>query len=100
MKKIPKSFEILGHHIDVELRDDLLAESDAWGVCHFHQHKIELQSPVKGLNLAPSHYLATFWYEATHMFLYTLGHMEMAQDEAMVDQIAQAIHQVMKSAKY
>ena len=97
MRKIPTSFQVMGHTINVEFRDDLLDEYEAWGLCLFHEHKIYLQTPLKELKISQSHLMSTFWHEYFHMALYCMGHTEMAMDEALVDQLGQAVHQFHKS---
>lgn len=99
MRSIPTSFEIMGHEITVAYRDDLLSEDGAWGLCHFHKHLIELQTPHKELNVTKSHQLAVFWHEYFHMALYCMGHTEMALDEALVDQLGNSLHQFHKTKK-
>ncbi|MEM7200265.1 MAG: hypothetical protein AAF628_08380 [Planctomycetota bacterium] len=100
MRSVPKSFELLGHEITVEFRDDLLAEKEAWGMCHFQSGLIELQAPLRELRVTKAHVLATFWHEFFHMALYLLGRTDMALDEELVDQLGQAMLQFHKTKQF
>lgn len=97
MRTIPKRFSVLGNEITVEWRDDLIAKHDAWGLCHFHEHRIELQSPTEEIKIAPSHLMQSFLHEFFHMGLYCLGRTDMSMDEELVDQLGQIVHQLLKS---
>ena len=99
MRSIPRSFKILGHTITVELVDDLVEKHKAYGLCLYHEHRILLQVPTEDLKITPSHLLQTFWHEYFHMALYSLGHQTLADDEALVDQLGQVVHQALKTKK-
>lgn len=99
MRSIPRSFKLMGHEITVVLVDDLYERHQAYGMCLYHEHVIELQVPTEDLKITNSHLLQTFWHEFFHMALYALGHTEMAQDEALVDQLGSAVHQMLKTKK-
>ena len=66
-------------------------------MCVFHEHTIYLQAPIKGLKVSQSHMMAVFWHEYFHMALYLMGHTELALDEAFVDQLGNAVHQLLKT---
>ncbi len=100
MRYIPTRFNLMGHEITVELRDDLVSEHNAYGMCHYHEHRIELQIPTEDCKISKSHLMQTFWHEFFHMALYTLGHGELADDEALVDQLGNAVHQMLKTKTY
>lgn len=100
MKRIPKSFQIMGHDVCVRNSDTLLAENEAWGRTHFHQGVIELQTPFKSLNVSHAHKMATFWHEYFHMALYLTGHTELALTEPLVDQLGNAMHQFHETKKF
>lgn len=95
MRTIPARFQCMGHEIKVRWRDNLLEEENAWGMCIFHEHIIELQRPRRDLRVTKSHVLVTYLHEYFHMALYCLGRTEMAMDEELVDQLAQVTHQMM-----
>jgi len=100
MKKIPKSYAILGHDICVQTNDTLLSENEAWGRANFHTGIIELQTPFKSLNVSEAHKMSTFWHEYYHMALYHLGHTELALTEHLVDQLGNAMHQFHQTKQF
>jgi hypothetical protein len=99
MRSIPRSFKLMGHDIVVEMRDDLIETCGAYGVCHYHEHRIELQAPNEEFKITHSHLMHTFFHEFFHMALYCLGHIEMSQDEALVDQLGQVVQQLLKTKR-
>jgi len=87
---IPKTYECLGFTIKVQYK-----EID--GLCgHF-----DPQEGVMTLNPASKEELLrqTFWHEAMHSFLITLGYEELNSNEQFVDQIGQCLYQLEKTRK-
>lgn len=99
MRKIPSSFQLLGHTITVEMREDLQEQADCWGRWTPHKHLIELQVPDKKNGITYSFIVQTFWHEVTHAILDNVGQSELSGDEGLVDLIGQCIYQVLKTKK-
>lgn len=98
-QSIPKSFDLMGHTITVVIRPDLWEMADAHGRWIKHKHLIELQKPDKINGMTHSFLVQTFWHEVVHAILDNIGGTKLSEDENLVDQIGQCIHQVLKTRK-
>lgn len=94
MRKIPKHFDILGHTIEVRMRDDLLDDAECHGRFIASKNLIELQRGE-----AFSYTLATFWHEVAHAIATHMGMKELNDDEEKIDKIGQGIAQVLRSKR-
>lgn len=95
--RIPKTVQILGHTITVEYDQDLMLNESAYGMAHFNENRIVLQSP--GKKVALSIMRQTFYHELTHFMLFYMNN-ELYMDEKFVDDFGQILHQVMTTASY
>lgn len=94
MRQIPRTFQIVGHDIDVVMRDDLMDDCECYGRFIASRNLIELQS-----GQAFSFTLATFWHEVAHAIATHMGMKALNDDEEMIDKIGQGIAQVLKTKK-
>jgi hypothetical protein len=92
MKRIPKSFRILGHTITVTV---LPAKKWPHGEC------VGLWDPQTNcifvLKQSPSQIRHTFWHEATHAMLFYMGH-KLYSNEQFVDGCAGILAQIMDTS--
>ena len=98
MRVIPKYFDLLGHTIEVVIRDDLVDEANCYGRWWKHRHLIELQS-TRRHDVTPSFQMQTFWHEVTHAILDNIGSEDLSEDEKLVDLMGQCIHQVLRTKR-
>lgn len=100
--KIPKQFELFGHTIKVEWRDDLLDTEGVVGMCFFRENRIVLQrldTPAyRGRVKECSE--VTFFHEVLHFILDHMKRDELKRDEEFVNIFALCLHQALKTAKY
>lgn len=94
MRQIPARFHIMGHEIDVRMRDDLQDDAECYGRFIMTKNLIEIQS---GLPFSVT--LATFWHEVVHAINAHMGMPEIDADETKVDKLGQGIAQVLRTKK-
>lgn len=94
MRKIPERFEILGHTIEVVMRDDLADDCECDGRFIAHKNRIELQT-----GYSFSYTLATFWHECAHAIATHMGMKDLNNDEEMIDKIGQGIAQILRTKR-
>ncbi len=97
---IPRKFELLGQTVYVRFDPELNAKRDLWGVSIYRLNEIRIQPSTEGHRRAQDDVEQTFWHECMHFILNRLGEDELARNEALVDRIAGAIHQVITTATY
>lgn len=97
MRVIPKQFDLFGQRITVETQKNFAREQGCLGKWHPYQLKIVLQEPDE--EHAQSVILQTFWHEAIHACLDLLGHTDLSENEVLVEQLGQAIFQVLKTKR-
>lgn len=95
---IPSEFTIFGQTIKVVFKDNLIYEDDAKGMAKFRRNEIWLQSlendrPIEQLE-------KTYLHEVIHWILHLLSLGDIGDDERIVDTLACAFHQVLKTSKY
>lgn len=94
MRKIPATFDILSHTIEVVMRDDLQDDCECDGRFIASKNRIELQS-----GYSFSYTLATFWHEVAHAIATHMGMKDLNDDEEKIDKIGQGIAQVLRSKR-
>jgi hypothetical protein len=94
MRTIPKHFDILGHTIEVEFRDDLMEDCECYGRFSPSRNRIELQS-----GMAFSFTLAVFWHEAMHAIAEHMGMKALNADEEMIDKLGQGVAQILRTKR-
>ena len=97
--KIPKKFQLVGHEIKVEFVDDLYSRSGVVGQARYNENTILIQASIQGHERVISDMEQTFWHEAVHYILVTMGH-KMNEDDSIVDLFASLLHQIIKTSEY
>jgi len=95
MKGIPDGFSIFGQDITVRSVSDLHVREDCYGKWQPNTNEILLQEKTKAF--ADDVLKQAFWHETTHAIFDTLGHTKISEDEQLVEQVGQAIYQVLKT---
>jgi len=91
--KIPKQFTIFNEKYKVRQLKKVDPE-DSWGEHDFTTNTIKIKK-----DLEDSQKERTFLHEVLHCILEQLAYDELSKDEKFVDQMATALHQVLKSSK-
>jgi hypothetical protein len=93
VKRIPSSFELMGHKITVEI-----IPTKDWP----HGECVGLYQPDKGrisiLRQSKTQNAHVFWHEATHAMLYVMGH-KLYSNEGFVDTLGGLIAQINSTAE-
>lgn len=94
MRRIPKSFQLMGHTINVQVIDkkDWKIE-DASGYFDPDKNQILL------LKQPRTQLRHTYWHEVTHAILYVMGH-KLYGNESFVDQVGGLLAQIMDTAEF
>ena len=94
MRRIPKSFQLMGHTITVQVIDkkDWKIE-DASGYFDPDKNQILL------LKQPRTQLRHTYWHEVTHAILYVMGH-KLYGNESFVDQVGGLLAQIMDTAEF
>lgn len=96
--ELPHQYVLFGNTIKVEHDDSLHAEQDCLGKWHPTQNRILVQSANDTI---PSEVaFAAYWHENVHAILDTLGHQDMSSNETLVEQLGQAIAQIILTEEY
>jgi hypothetical protein len=91
--KIPKEFYIF--HEKYKVRQLKKVDSaDSWGEHDFQTNTIKIKK-----DLEDNHKERTYLHEVLHCILEQLAYDKLSKDEKFVDQMATALHQVLKSSK-
>ncbi len=102
--RIPKSFQLYGQTIKVKYGNRLLMDEDALGVARFLMNEIHLLPNSDGIPRTKEQIEKTYLHELVHwLFYYTFNgtdNAELITDEFAVDNIANLLHQVLKTSKY
>lgn len=96
--RIPKSFQILGHTIQVRMVPDLDEECDNLGRWYPTRNEIHLQSPDASHCKQSVH--QALWHEIVHASLDLMGYDKLSNDEKLVDRLGQCLAQVTASMEY
>lgn len=97
--RIPKSFQLFGHTIEVSLEDEYIVHREQLcrGLWCPEQNKIRL---ANAKDQADSILHQTLWHEMVHAVLDRLGEDELSNNEKLVDLLGQAFYQINITAKY
>lgn len=90
---IPKSFTLFGETYKVK-KLVKVDKQDSWGEHDPVKNIIKIK---KGLNQEQQQ--QTFYHEIFHVILSNLGYTELNKDEVLIDTMAKALHQIMKTSK-
>ncbi|RPJ58245.1 MAG: hypothetical protein EHM12_08150 [Dehalococcoidia bacterium] len=97
--KIPKSFYIFNHKINVEICDKILDERDRVGEADFRQNKIRLVNKQKH-NIPDSQQAQTFFHELLHHCFNQLNEEELNSNEKLIDNMAGVLAQAFETMEY
>jgi hypothetical protein len=90
---IPKTFKIFNTEWKVIQPPKINSDGD-FGYCDYNTNTIKIRR-----NLKRDVKEATLLHEQVHAILFTLGYDDLSRNEQFVEQFAQALHQVIKSAE-
>lgn len=97
MKRLPKSFTLLGNTIKVETVANLSTIGDRMGDWKASENKIRIQAPGHGIS--DDVIFATFYHELIHAVFDLTGHSKLSEDEELVERIGQALYQAEKTRR-
>ena len=98
--KIPKSFQLFGITIKVEIDADKMDEAGAYGETRYRTDTITLSNKAHGKAICKTEIETALFHEIFHTVLKRTSHHELCSDEKFVDLIARGLHQVMTTMKY
>ncbi len=98
--KIPKSFELIGETIKVELVEDLMQNDDLVGAACYRIGVAKIQKDMPGIHRSDEQMFHTFIHELIHWMMNKQGRDELQKDEKFIDMTADMLVQVLKTAKY
>ena len=94
--KIPKSFDVLGHRINVLLTPHLRVTEGNLGEADYVRNIISLQNSTSEFQMSRDTIEHTYLHEMVHFILYYMGN-ELYEDEQFVDMFSGLLHQALKS---
>lgn len=98
--RIPKSFKMHGHKIEVVHDPQLLHKNDNRGEASYRESKIRLQ-PCTGDNPIPdSHIEESFCHELIHLLFHHAGYSKDRSDESKVWRLGLLLHQALSTMEY
>ena len=98
--KIPKSFKLFGHIIEVEMQEHLNDKTDCRGQTRYRENKIYLQVIDEKFYSRPVTTLEqTFCHEMVHWIL-TVMQEKIEEDEKFVEVFSQLLHQALTTMEY
>lgn len=90
---VPKSFKIFDVTYKVKQLKKIDAE-DSWGEHDFSTHTVKIKRDLNDIEKE-----RTFFHEVLHCALEQLSYHNLSDDEKFVDQLANALHQIIKTSK-
>jgi hypothetical protein len=113
--KIPRNFTLMGHRYTIEFVDNLYEAESAYGECDDDLKKIRLQSPIKvtkeytdvagdlrtvKFKISDITVLETFFHEATHAILDSMGEDQLSSNEKFVNMFSKSMLEIYLSSEY
>ena len=98
--KIPKTFQLFGNTIKVEIDVDKMDSASAYGQAQYKTDTVTLSNKAHGEPICKAEIETSLFHEIVHMVLRRTSHKELGEDEKFVDLIARSLHQVMTTMKY
>ncbi len=92
---IPKTFQLFGQTITVEIDPDLSHEDDASGAALYRTNKIKLTPSTSTDPKIPAQIEKVFLHELMHWIFYMAGESKLRSNEKLVDLIANLLHQAL-----
>ena len=93
--KIPKSFKLFAHKIEVKFEDDLYKNHDLWGEARYRRKEIAIDS-----NIDQGYKEQTFLHELIHMIFDFMEERELSKNEKIVNNMAELLYQVIETMEY
>lgn len=90
---IPKTFKIFNVPYKVKQLKKI-DEDDSWGEHDFQMHTVKIKKDLDDIEKE-----RVFIHEALHCALEQLSYNSLSDDEKFVDQLANALHQILKTSK-
>lgn len=95
--KIPKSFMVFGLTIPTVWRGDMGTNVGEWTS---HPPVIKLSTTLLDKHMPPARVHQTYCHEVVHSWLSSLGRKEMSENEELVEQLGNCLHQFITTRKY
>lgn len=102
--KIPKSFKLLAHNVDITISDEQCLDREVFGLSYNNGNKIVLgtkvniQDKIEDIPLSQQEH--AFLHELTHQILTMMGETRLGNNEKFVDMFSGLLHQALETAKY
>ncbi len=93
---IPARFKLFNQTIKVIYKRNLIDTKEAIGICDFNKNTIYLQQSTRQHILTKEQIHQCFFHELFHMVLYLLSYKELSEDEALMDRLGMAMHQIIE----
>ena len=98
--RIPRSFQLLGHTIEVEFRSDLFVEMGRYGHAIFHEDKIAIQKPSDTVKFTIPFIRGIFYHELFHFVTIYSTQPELTENETYMTSIGELFAQFDKSKSF
>lgn len=98
--KIPKSFCIFGQKYHIEFDDKLVEKDNDRGQAKYRLNKIILQSNNSVVDRPQSQIEVIYLHELFHVIFHELDEGELGENEKLVELMANALHQILKTSEY
>lgn len=98
--KIPKSFKLLGHTIEVIEEPAGFYENNRYGACNYEGKWIKLAPPAPSHPVTQGSFEHTFLHELVHMVFYHTEQSGLNKNEDFVDLVAGLLHQALTTMEY
>ena len=96
---IPHSFECGYKNVEVWYDSEMVhKEGHSVGLATLGTHDIYLATPIEN-QINEETMLQTFWHEACHTIIHSLGEFELTYNERFIDSLASHITQVLLTSK-
>lgn len=95
--RLPRSFELGGLKIKVEIVPNLVHETDCRGKAEYRDNVIRLQCDTTGFPVQKQDVESAFWHELVHWILWTMEEDELRNNEKFVSLFSTFLHQFIKT---
>ena len=96
---IPKSFQIMGHNIKINLNPSFRLVEGNLGVADYQTCTITLQKDTPEFPISRTALEHTYCHEMVHWILYSMGEEELRENEKFVDLFGGFLHQILNTSK-
>lgn len=98
--RIPKQFKIFGQTYKIKLDKKLTAKDDHIGQTQSRFNLIIIQPNCEGVPRKQSQIEQVYLHEVVHVVFGQLSEYALRDNEALVDRVASAFHQILTTSKY